>query len=233
MSTAPRRVQQIGGSSGGGVVLQGARDATAAPWYFYMLDPSDDTPWLGATEITLASLVEVAAKDSSIITLSNKLPAAAVIGQTTTPEALSKIAVLLMAREPNGQNWRRLACNTSDELLTSPKPRSAASGFSTSIAGYEEQNGINSSFALWYAFVESDADGWIFLIEKGSAAVNGEQAKGGLKFKVAAGQTIQIGAPGGGTLENFTGGLQIAFSTTQPTLTLAGVGHIRITAKGE
>ena len=93
------------------------------------------------------------------------------------------------------------------------------------------QRGIDFAFSLWQLIVFSETAGYILLVNKASDAIDTDVPYGANVYPIAANQTIEIGALGSGTYENFSSGCQVVFSSTKNVVTLGGA-HILASIKG-
>ena len=186
----------------------------------------------GRVPVVLAAtpLPTDAATETTLAALSTKLPTKATIGSANVAVDASIIGVYMLGYDSNNSRWRRPYVDSSDRLAVATTPASATTT-SRSAGAYEEQRGIDFSFGLWQAVVYSETTGYILLVNKGSDAINGDVPYGSNVYPIQAGQTIEIGALGAGTYENFTSGCQVVFSSTILTVTLGGA-HCLITLKG-
>lgn len=171
-----------------------------------------------------------AATETTLAALSAKLPATATISSSNVAAAASVIGSYMLGYDSNSSRWRRAAVDSSDRLAVATTPASATTT-SRSAGAYEIQRGIDFAFSLWQLIVFSETAGYILLVNKASDAIDTDVPYGANVYPIQAGQTIEIGALGQGTYENFSSGCQVVFSSTPLTVTLGGA-HILVSIKG-
>jgi len=135
-----------------------------------------------------------------------------------------------MGREENGDTLRRLRCTAQNDLYVQPLAIGLSTTSRTSGTSYEAQRGVNFGCSLAFVRVYSKTAGYILLVNKSSAAANGDAPFGADAFKIAADSTIQIDMSG--CSEAFTSGCQVVFSSTPEQVTLPGTSDIRVTIIG-
>lgn len=158
------------------------------------------------------------------------LPAASALSNSSAGNpTTTKIGAVLMVREENGDTLRRWACDTSNRPYVVPTPVAMAVT-SRSTGAYQAQRGVNFGCSPSFIRVYSRLAGYILLVNKGSAAVDGDAPYGADVFKIAADSTIQIDMSTVG--ESFGSGCQVVLSTTPLVVTLPGTSDILVTIIG-
>ena len=180
---------------------------------------------LPAGTAVLGSVVAANSSGTATFPTASALSNSSAGNPTTT-----KIGAVCMGREENGDTLRRLRCTAQNDLYVQPLAIGLSTTSRTSGTSYEAQRGVNFGCSLAFVRVYSKTAGYILLVNKSSAAANGDAPFGADAFKIAADSTIQIDMSG--CSEAFTSGCQVVFSSTPEQVTLPGTSDIRVTIIG-
>lgn len=181
-------------------------------------------PVLAAGTAVIGSVVPTNSSGTALLPTAAALSNSSAGNPTTT-----KIGAVLMVREENGDTLRRWSCDTSNRPYVVPTAVAMAVT-SRSTGAYQAQRGVNFGCSPAFIRVYSRLAGYILLVNKGSAAVDGDAPYGGDVFKIAADSTIQIDMSTVG--ESFGSGCQVVLSTTPLVVTLPGTSDILVTIIG-
>ena len=159
---------------------------------------------------------------------SSKFPTEAVPGNNETVPSVTKIQSILSAVEPNSGKLYKVDIDTNRRLaVLASTPAASTTSNSSSYQIQRTAAAFSCTLRAFEAF--STSAGYVVLIDKATAAANGDFPKGGSVWPIAAGGRVEKEWIRG---KNFSAGCVIALCTAvSPTITLAGSADMIVTVE--